>query len=123
MGAGIHELAQLGNLSATARETAILTVGAHFGASFEQYAHERKAWSIGCLTKAQTEAIRRGEKPIADKGVNDEKGEKDMSIAWDVANALCTKRGPLEERLWQEAVVVLGPQGVMALVQYVGMYM
>lgn len=96
-----------------AKETAILTCGAHFKAAYELYAHENVAKTT-TLSEKQIESIKRDEKP---DGLNEQ-----CSTAFDVGQYLCKKPGSLPQGLWYRSVRVLGRDGTVALIHYVGFY-
>lgn len=96
-----------------AKETAILTCGAHFKAPYELYAHENVAKST-TLNDNQIESIKRGERP-------DELNEQ-CGIAFDICQYLCKKLGPLPQDLWDLSVRSLGRDGTVALIHYIGFY-
>ncbi|KIW53591.1 hypothetical protein PV05_09148 [Exophiala xenobiotica] len=106
-------LLAVSGLSARAREVAINVVGAHTKAAYEHAAHARVALTLG-FSKAQLDEIESGVCP-ADLG-------DDEMIAFDVATELLERPGPLREDVWQRAVGVLGKNGAMVLVQYIGWY-
>lgn len=97
-----------------ARETAILTTGAHFNAGYEIYAHVKVAESKKVLSEAQVNGILSGQKP---SDLDDA-----CSAAYDVAYRLAAVAGPLPKTLWDASVKHLGIQGTMALVHYCGYY-
>lgn len=118
--AGVAMLQYLGKLSAipglpaAAKETAILSTGAHFRAAYELYAHSHVAEQTTELSREQIDKICRGEKPA---GL-----DKVCDVAYDVAKYLSGTPGPLPQALWDRAVKGLGREGTVALVHYVGMY-
>jgi len=101
-------------LPVDAKETAILTCGAHFRAPYELYAHENVAKKTTTLTEYQILCIKTGEKP-ADLS-------EQCSIAFDVSRYLTEKSGPLPRGLWERSVKLLGQDGTVGLVHYVGFY-
>lgn len=102
-------LAKIPGLSAQAREMAILVVGAHTGAAYEDYAHSR----LSQFSEAQEDEIRNGRCPT---GL-----EESETVAFEVASELF-KKGPLPQDSWNKAVNTLGVDGAKALVHYVGFY-
>lgn len=96
-----------------AKETAILTCGAHFKAAYELYAHENVAKST-TLSERQIQSIKDNEKP---SDLN-----KQCSIAFDVSHYLSNKAGPLPQDLWDRSDEALGRDGTVALIHYVGFY-
>jgi len=96
-----------------AKETAILTCGAHFKAPYELYAHENVAKTT-TLSEQQIESIKGDNKPA---DLNDQ-----CSIAFDVSQYLCNKPGRLPQDLWDRSVQTLGRDGTVALIHYVGFY-
>lgn len=98
----------------TAREVAILTVGAKFRAAFELYAHEHIALHDTSLTQAQIDDIKAERQP---QGL-DEQG----IVAWKVARELVEGGKPLGKDKWDEAVRVFGEQGALGLLHYTGFY-
>lgn len=95
----------------TSREVAVLAVVSHHRAGYAMYAHDRLAVKTTDLTAAQAKEIERGVKP---EGL-----DEPASIAYDVAVALVSTRGPLETRLWEEGLAVFGHVGMQALIQWV----
>ena len=110
----IGKLGTIPGLPADAKETAILSTGAHYKAPFELYAHGHLAAKTTGLSKDQTEQICNGTKP---DGLDEA-----CSIAYDVAKHLSSVPGPLPQDLWERSIRVLGKDGTLALVHYVGMY-
>lgn len=107
-------LGKVPGLPPSARETAILATGAHYGAAYELYAHKAVAVTSGALSEQEAEGVASGKLP-------DGSGE-DVRIALEVARALCERKGPLEDGLWRQAKEAFGLQGAAALVHYVGCY-
>lgn len=110
----IGKVALIPGLPANARETAILSTGAHFKATYELYAHGRLAVKTTDLTQEQVDQICDSKKP---EGLDEA-----CSIAYDVAKYLSNTRGPLGQDLWDLSVKTLGRDGTLALVHYVGVY-
>lgn len=106
-------ISALQGLPVRTRETAILTVGSHFGSEYEMYTHERLALDAG-VTSAQIEQLKRGHLP---DGLAREDG-----IAYEIANALLKTEGALDKTLWDEAMSVFGEMGVICLMHLVGFY-
>lgn len=99
-------------LPKTAREVAILTVGAAFGARYQIYAHEITAAEVG-LSPTQIATLAVGDRPAT---LTDEE-----SIAYEVARALAAGR-ILPPSTYARAVEVLGQDGTGELVFLVGGY-
>ena len=118
--AGEHTMALYGKLGgipglpADAKETAILTVGAHYKAAYELYAHVNVATKKVGMDKVEVEAIASGTKPV---GLNEE-----CSVAYDVAEYLASTPGPLPKALWDRSMEAFGKTGTVALLHYVGAY-
>jgi len=110
----LGKISKIPGLSPEAKETAILTTGAHYKAAYELYAHTNVAVKTTKLSKEQVKEIAVGKKPA---GLDEA-----CDVAYDVANYLSRTPGPLEQRLWDRATKVLGKEGTIALVHYVGMY-
>lgn len=106
-------LGNIAGLSAEAREVAILVVGVEQEAAYELYAHKRLA-EHSELSNQIVEKILAGQKPP--------NLSPDLSIAFDIAKALMSKRGNLDQDLWDQAVDVFGISGATSLVHYVGFY-
>ncbi|GAB7354787.1 hypothetical protein MBLNU459_g5183t1 [Dothideomycetes sp. NU459] len=110
----VTELGKLPGLPPNARETAILATGSYFQAVYEIYAHERVAVANTDLNQEQVDMIKNGKKP---DGLDDQ-----CSVAFDVAIQLSRTPGPLSGEHWDKAEKVLGKQGTLALIHYVGYY-
>jgi alkylhydroperoxidase family enzyme len=108
------KLGRIPGLPADAKEVAILTVGAHYKAAYELYAHVNVATKKAGMSKDVVEAIARGEKP---DGLNE-----GCSVAFDATAYLVSKPGPLPKELWDRCIKVFGKEGTVALVHYVGGY-
>jgi len=108
-------LGDIPNLPSEAREVAILATGAHFGAAYEIYAHERVAVKTTDLSQAQVNEIKAGRKP---EGLS-----AGANVAYDMAKALLHGREGLDGAMWERAVKELGGKdGAQAIAQYVGVY-
>jgi 4-carboxymuconolactone decarboxylase len=105
-------LMSIPSLPASARETAILALGAENNAKYMLYSHSRLALNQTSLTAGQIQEIKQGKKPLG-------LGEAE-SVAYDVAMELVGRMRPLREGGWERAVSVLGKEGVVALVHFVG---
>jgi len=93
-------------------ELAIITVGAHWKAEFEWYAHSRMAREAG-VSDAVIEAVRRGDPPpFADDAER---------VVHAVARELVTT-GSLSDSAYAEADALLGPEGLVELVSLCGYY-
>lgn len=118
--AGEHSMALFGKIGAIpglppdAREVAILTVGAHYQAAYELYAHVNVAKKKVEMAEEIVDAIARGEKPDV---MNEE-----CDVAYEAAKYLVGTPGPLPKELWERSMKVFGKQGTVALVHYVGAY-
>ena len=99
------------NFPADAKEVAILTVGAHYKAVYELYAHVNVAVKKAGLSKEVANAIARGERP---GGMNE-----GCQAAYDVATYLVQKPGPLSKELWERSLKNFGKDGTAALANYV----
>ncbi|KAK0273770.1 hypothetical protein LTR54_016611 [Friedmanniomyces endolithicus] len=110
----VGKAAALPGLSLEARETAILAVGARFQAGYELYAHTRMAVKTTKLGEERVRLIAGGEKP---KDLEEASG-----VAFDVATHLSSKPGALPQEMWNRSVRVLGKEGTLALVHFVGLY-
>jgi 4-carboxymuconolactone decarboxylase len=97
----------------TARQVAILVVGAHFGASYEIYAHEAVARSIHKMSARRLATLVSGNRP---DDLSDEE-----SIAYDVAFGLL-KGGVLPEPIYRRALDLFGQLGLNELIYLVGHY-
>lgn len=101
-------------LSPDAKETAIMTVGAHHQAGYIVYCHERLATAPGLLSENQVTLIKKGEKP---GDLNE-----GCSVAFDIAKRLTSTPGLMPPELWDRGVAVLGKDGVVGLLHYIGFY-
>lgn len=99
-------------LAPSIRETAILTVGAHFGARYEIYAHEIMA-AVAGLSAAQIASLASDGSP-ADLGPAER-------VAHEVARALMQGR-VLPASLYGRAEQILGRDGLGELVFLIGGY-
>jgi 4-carboxymuconolactone decarboxylase len=93
-------------------ELAIVTVGAHWKAEFEWWAHSRMARQHG-LSDSVLDALARGVEPLFDR--NDEK------IVHAVASQLVVG-GRVEAATYQAARDLLGDEGLVELVTLCGYY-
>jgi 4-carboxymuconolactone decarboxylase len=108
-------LAALGTearLPARVREVAILTVGAHFSARYEIYAHEIMA-AVAGLSESQIATLAIGGRP------SDLTPEE--AVAHDLASAL-TRGQTLPASIYARAVALLGLDGVGELAFLIGGY-
>lgn len=105
-----RKLAAIPGLPADAKETVILTVGAHFQAPYELYSHKNVAVKKAGMPTDVVEALAKGDKP---EGLNDQCG-----LAHDAAKHLVTKPGKLSDELWGRCVDTFGKEGTVALVHY-----
>lgn len=118
--AGEHAMALYGKLAgipglpADAKEVAILTVGAHFQAAYELYAHVNVATKKVAMPADQVNAIAQGKRP---DGMNE-----GCAVAYDAARHLCATPGPLPRALWENCLSAFGKTGTVALVHYIGAY-
>ncbi len=116
MGAGMWALskavASASELPPRAREVAILTVGAHFNAAYEIYAHTAIAGSLG-MSPERLSALCAGTRP-ADLDAAE-------AAAFDCANAL-VKGGPLPEPCYRQAVATFGQHGANQLFYLIALY-
>jgi 4-carboxymuconolactone decarboxylase len=114
---GEHVLGLYGKIGAIpnfppdAKEVAILTVGAHYKAVYELYAHVNVAVKKAGLSSEVADAIANGERP---DGMNE-----GCQVAYDVANYLVKKPGPLSKELWERSLKNFGKDGTAALANYV----
>ncbi|KAK4541624.1 hypothetical protein LTR36_007768 [Oleoguttula mirabilis] len=106
-------LRELPELKAKTREIAILTVCVRERAFYEVYAHSRVALLLG-LTDQELNMLVYGLCPESLTG--------EEKAAYDVARELCTSSGPIAQLTWDTAVVQLGRDGALALVQHIGHY-
>lgn len=105
-----RKLAAIPGLPPDAKETVILTVGAHFQAPYELYSHTNVAMKKVGMSKDVVEALAKGEKP---EGLNEQ-----CSLAQDAARHLVTKPGKLSDDLWERCIGTFGKEGTVALVHY-----
>ena len=94
------------------KEVAIITVGAHWKADFEWWAHARFARQAGVADET-IDSIGRGERPSSAKD--------DEAVIHRFARALVTE-GRVDDGLYREAQGILGEQGVVELVLLIGYY-
>lgn len=100
------------HLPKTAREVAILTVGAAFGARFELYAHEIMARAFG-LSTPTVSTLAAGSRP---NDLSEEEG-----VAYDVTRALVTGH-IVPASTYAHASQLFGQDGVGELIFLVGGY-
>lgn len=100
-----------GRLSPLVRETAILTVAAHFRCDFEWFAHREAAREAG-LDAASLEAIRGGAPATLDAG---------PSVAREVVRSIL-QTGRLADEAYSAAVERFGDEGLAELVWLAGYY-
>lgn len=99
-------------LSARARELAILAVAAAEDSSFERYAHEAVARTIG-LTEADLAAVRAGS-AVAGADVEE-------TVVLDTARVLLA-RADLDDDEYARALGTLGERGLVELTALIGYY-
>ena len=104
-----NALGKLPGLSAQSREIAVLAVGARTQAAYQNYAHSKLS---GMSTK-DLENIQESKLPSD--------ATEENRIVLNVIDELF-KPGPLSKEIWDEAVRILGIQGMTTLVHYVGFY-
>lgn len=93
-------------------ELAIITVGAHWKAEFEWWAHSRMAREAG-LAPEVIEAVRRGEPPPF--------ADDPERVVHTVAGEL-VRTGTVSDASYKEAEALLGPAGLVELVSLCGYY-
>ncbi|KAL1852226.1 hypothetical protein Plec18167_006040 [Paecilomyces lecythidis] len=98
-------------LSENVRQTAILTVGSHFKAEYELYAHEKLA--AACLSETKIASLANNTRP-SDL-------TPDEAVAYDISQALL-HGGALQSDLYRKAMDILGNEGVRELIYLVGTY-
>ncbi|CAG8983268.1 hypothetical protein HYALB_00002705 [Hymenoscyphus albidus] len=108
-----QQLATLPGLPKLARETAILTTSVLYCNEYMQYSHGILAEANG-LSNEQIALIKAGRKP--------DTLDTASSVAYDVATGIIAQKGPLGQELWENGVQVLGREGMLALLHYVGFY-
>jgi len=92
-------------------EVAIITVGAHWRAEFEWWAHSRMALQHG-VSRASVDAIARGEDPPL---LDDER------VVYDVARQL-VEDGHVDQPTYDRARELLGDRGIVELITLCGYY-
>ena len=116
MGAGMWTLSQVvaaaPAVPATAREVAILVVGAHFNAPYEIYAHAAIGESLG-MSRERLSTLCAGARPS-----DLDPAER---AAFDAATAL-VKGGVLPEPCYRNAVEVLGQHAANQLFYLISLY-
>lgn len=118
-------LSKVPGLSVQLREIAILTVGVHFKAKYELYAHERVARDIGVSENIIEQIIAERKPTEFMKEPLDDKDRTEMrraNVVYDVAKALVEASGSLSQELYDQSVDLLGESGTIALIQFVGFY-
>jgi 4-carboxymuconolactone decarboxylase len=93
-------------------ELAIITVGAHWRAEFEWWAHARMAVQAG-VSDAVVDAIGRDDEPPFEA--------EDEEVIYQVARQL-TSTGRLSQQAYDAAQRLLGDQGMVELVSLCGYY-
>jgi 4-carboxymuconolactone decarboxylase len=100
------------SLSDRARELAILVVAAHPFVEFLWHGHQGRTRALG-ISDEQIEAIRVGGQPEVDDPVE--------LVVVEAARALVTERD-LGDELYERAIKVLGPQGLIELLALCSWY-
>ena len=108
----IRAVAAVPGVSFPAREAAVLLIAARYDASFAVYSHIEIGKASG-LSEEQAALLSVGQKP---KDLT-----PDQSTAVDVTNEILDDR-KLSQQTWERAVNSFGEPGVVALVQFVGLY-
>ena len=103
-------MAKILGLQSSTREIAILVVGAHTKAAYEEAAHQQ----LSGFSKSELEDI---EKRVCPAHFDEEK-----KAVFAYATELVEKPGPLSQETWQRTVNGIGVQGTTAVVHYVGFY-
>jgi 4-carboxymuconolactone decarboxylase len=93
-------------------ETAILTVAAHWRASYEWYAHAAIAASSGLLPDDDLQRLRTGHPP---------QGSDTARTIWSFVSQLLTDGG-VDDEVYARASAMLGERGTVELVLLVGYY-
>ena len=91
----------------------INVIGAHMKAAYEHAAHHEMALSLG-ITEQELKDI--------DDGKCSNGLAEDEKAAWAVTTGFLTVPGPLKQEVYDRAVSILGKQGMVVLVQYIGFY-
>ncbi|KAF4630900.1 hypothetical protein G7Y89_g7235 [Cudoniella acicularis] len=116
IGGAIWELVKVMTAQATlkpvVRQVAILTVGGHFNAGYEMYAHGALA-KAGGMSEETLSTILGGSRPCS--------LTEEEACAYDTAKAL-TRGGILPEASYKRAVEVFGQHGAHELIYLVGLY-
>ncbi len=94
------------------KEVAICTVGAHFHAKFEFAAHGPMAVAAG-VSEGAVEAIRRGESPTLEDGVE--------NLSYEIATALLTDHR-MSDSLYSRARETFSENELIELVTIIGYY-
>ena len=102
------------NVTARARELAILAVCSTSTIPFVSYAHSKIASSVG-LSIEQVAAARSGVLP---EGL-----AEDEEATFMLALALAGSKDVLEESVWERSVGILGREGVARIAHIVGVYL
>lgn len=105
-------LEELPGLTCRTREIIALVVGVNERSAFHIYSHGRLAMEKG-LSQNELDAL------LA--GLYSNSFTQEDKAAYMVARELCVSSGPLSDRVWNEAVTVLGRDGALAAVQYTAM--
>jgi 4-carboxymuconolactone decarboxylase len=105
-------LRQESTLPRDATETAILTVAAHWRASYEWYAHEAVAASSGLLSQDDLDRLRRGLPPA---------GSDTCQATWRFVSRVVAD-GSVDDATYARLAAALGERGVVELVLLVGYY-
>lgn len=94
------------------QELAIITVGAHFRANFEFWAHRRMAEQAG-LAPSVADALAAGEEPTFEAD--------DEATVYRLARSLLTS-GRVDDAAYTAARSLLGDEGVVEMVATIGYY-
>lgn len=103
----------LSGLKPKTREVVVLTVCLQEQAHYELYAHKQIARQQS-IVESEIGTLMLGQCPAT--------FSREEKAAYGVARELCTSTGPLSQWAWETAIIELGKDGALAVVQYVGYY-
>ena len=97
-----------------AKETVVLVAAARYQAAYLLYAHTEITLAKTKMTKDQIDSIKSGKKPTGLSEAAD--------VAYDASYHLINTPGPLPIEIWNKCDKVLGRDGTVAMINWLGWY-